>query len=331
MEQKLVPAYEGKNPYIFVSYAHLDSQKVLPVVNELFDRKYRMWYDEGIAPGSEWPKNIAEHLSSAEAVIIFVSENSLKSPNCENEVVRTLENGKEIIRYSLDGRSHPKLSDDNSTDVGSTEELLTAIPEKYIGDGTGYERTIGKQKHGAVWNALIAVAAVLVMAIGVGLLGLNKGWFDSYLPGLDKSADGVAESQQMKEEQENNITSPLIAGAIVAQTNKSGLNDVIRFENKKASNTFYNTLKWDKKEEHKYYELTYWEGDSLELDYCNQEMLSLMSYFPNLKKLRLNGGKISNLIALAACPRLEKVYIPYKMFPLTFPLNAGFEVILNEQ
>ena len=34
MEQKLVPAYEGKKPYLFVSYAHLDSYKVLPVINE---------------------------------------------------------------------------------------------------------------------------------------------------------------------------------------------------------------------------------------------------------------------------------------------------------
>ena len=81
MEQKLVPAYEGKKPYLFVSYAHLDSAKVLPVVNKLFDKKYRVWYDEGIAPGSEWPKNIADHLSGAEAVIVFVSENSLVSPN----------------------------------------------------------------------------------------------------------------------------------------------------------------------------------------------------------------------------------------------------------
>ena len=81
-----VRAYEGNKPYIFVSYAHLNSETVLPVIRALRDQKYRVWYDEGISPGSEWPENIERHLYGADTVLVFVSADSLLSDNCENEV-----------------------------------------------------------------------------------------------------------------------------------------------------------------------------------------------------------------------------------------------------
>jgi hypothetical protein len=49
----MIPAYEGKEPYIFVSYAHKDSPAVFHIVEQLSARGYRIWYDEGIEPGSE--------------------------------------------------------------------------------------------------------------------------------------------------------------------------------------------------------------------------------------------------------------------------------------
>lgn len=331
MEQRFAPAYEGKKPYLFVSYAHLDSAKVLPVVNELFDKKYRVWYDEGIAPGSEWPKNIADHLNAAEAVIVFVSKHSLASPNCENEVVRAVENSKQIFCYSLDGNSHPKLKNENSAATDGTDALLKSIPDKYIGDGTGYERNISKHRFGAIWNALIAAAAVLALAIGVGLFGLNKGWFDAYLPGLDTSADVVEESRRIKEDQKENINlnNSFIAGAIAAQTDKSELGELISLTDERSADAFYGWLQWNKEDEHRYIELTLWSGDFIELSYCDQELLNLMPYFPNLRELRLGDGEISDLTVLTECPRLEQVHIPCELFPVTIPENARFDVILN--
>ena len=64
----MIPAYEGKEPYIFVSYAHKDSPAVFHIVEQLSARGYRIWYDEGIEPGSEWPEYIANHLLGAEMV-----------------------------------------------------------------------------------------------------------------------------------------------------------------------------------------------------------------------------------------------------------------------
>ena len=69
-----IPAYEGKGNFIFVSYSHKDSGTVYPFITDLFEKKYRVWYDEGIAPGSEWPYNIEVHLKSCSTVLVFVSE-----------------------------------------------------------------------------------------------------------------------------------------------------------------------------------------------------------------------------------------------------------------
>ncbi len=57
--------YEGNEPYIFVSYAHANSPEVMRVISDMHERGYRIWYDEGIEVGSEWPECIAEHLSAA--------------------------------------------------------------------------------------------------------------------------------------------------------------------------------------------------------------------------------------------------------------------------
>ncbi|MBO4839226.1 MAG: toll/interleukin-1 receptor domain-containing protein [Lachnospiraceae bacterium] len=46
-------SYEGGRPYIFISYAHKDCDKVIPVLEDLNRRGYRVWYDDGIEPGSE--------------------------------------------------------------------------------------------------------------------------------------------------------------------------------------------------------------------------------------------------------------------------------------
>ncbi|MBR3157775.1 MAG: toll/interleukin-1 receptor domain-containing protein [Atopobiaceae bacterium] len=80
-------SYEGPEQYIFISYAHRDSDRVFPVIERLAADGFRIWFDEGIDPGSEWISNIGEHLSAASAVISFLSENSISSQNCREEIM----------------------------------------------------------------------------------------------------------------------------------------------------------------------------------------------------------------------------------------------------
>lgn len=100
-------AYEGPENYIFVSYAHKDAEKVLPVMTALHDRGYRIWYDEGITPGSEWPENIAQHLNSCALFLAFVTPNSMASPNCRREINFALAKQKPFLSVFLEPTEMP--------------------------------------------------------------------------------------------------------------------------------------------------------------------------------------------------------------------------------
>lgn len=89
--------YEGAEKYIFVSYAHKDSQSVVPVIQGLQQQGFRIWYDSGIEAGSEWPEYIAEHLESAAVILVFMSPAATASRNCRNEINFALEMGKDIL------------------------------------------------------------------------------------------------------------------------------------------------------------------------------------------------------------------------------------------
>ena len=98
---KLTP-YEGNAEYIFVSYAHKDSDEVLPILDALSDRGYRIWYDEGITPGSEWPEYIAERLNSSSLVLAFVSPASQDSDNCRREITFALSKKIDLLAVMLE-------------------------------------------------------------------------------------------------------------------------------------------------------------------------------------------------------------------------------------
>ena len=81
-----VRPYNGLEKYIFVSYCHKDRAYVYPLIEQLAKDGYRVWYDEGINPGSEWPEIIASHLNNAAVCVAVVSNNALNSHNCRREI-----------------------------------------------------------------------------------------------------------------------------------------------------------------------------------------------------------------------------------------------------
>ncbi|MBQ9413745.1 MAG: TIR domain-containing protein [Clostridia bacterium] len=86
MERCTVAPYEGERDYLFISYSHRDAAIAIPIIEQLASEGYRLWYDEGIDPGSEWPETIAEHLGGAAACIGLISNNYLASDNCRREM-----------------------------------------------------------------------------------------------------------------------------------------------------------------------------------------------------------------------------------------------------
>ena len=86
MERCTVVPYEGEQKYIFISYSHRDAAVAVPILERLSAEGYRLWYDEGIDPGSEWPETIADHLGRACACVGLISNNYLASDNCRREM-----------------------------------------------------------------------------------------------------------------------------------------------------------------------------------------------------------------------------------------------------
>ena len=78
--------YEGEEDYLFISYSHKDSEIVIPILEKIEESGYRIWFDEGIDPGSEWPETIADHLNRASVCVGFITENYLNSQNCRREL-----------------------------------------------------------------------------------------------------------------------------------------------------------------------------------------------------------------------------------------------------
>ena len=84
--KKMIQPYLGKKSYIFISYAHKDKKEVYPIIDKLLNDGFRIWYDDGIDPGTEWDENIAKHIEECGYFIPFISENYLNSSNCKDEL-----------------------------------------------------------------------------------------------------------------------------------------------------------------------------------------------------------------------------------------------------
>lgn len=103
----MVSTYNGSEPYIFVSYAHKDSEDVFSTIEQLVSLGYRVWFDEGIRPGMEWAENIAVHLDRCSLFMMFISKNSMESANCRREINFALSRSKPFLCIVLEDTEIP--------------------------------------------------------------------------------------------------------------------------------------------------------------------------------------------------------------------------------
>ena len=100
-------AYEGAAPYVFISYAHLNSDQVLPIISALQQRGIRVWYDAGIELGTEWPEYIAQHLNNCSVCLAFISQAAMNSSNCRREINFAIAHHKELVAIYLENANIP--------------------------------------------------------------------------------------------------------------------------------------------------------------------------------------------------------------------------------
>ena len=177
--------YQGVDDYIFVSYAHKDSARVFDVIRLLHQQKYRIWYDQGIEIGADWPQVVAEKLLNSALVLIFISKNALLSQNCQREIHYAVSQKKNMLVVFLDESELPadmamqlsvvpqlRFTDSQETVAALTPQLAGSL----IGDGvTGYETLNFKRKKArnkwlvvSLVTMALLVCAVVYMALGMG-------------------------------------------------------------------------------------------------------------------------------------------------------------------
>jgi hypothetical protein len=91
------PAYRGTMPYIFISYSHADMKEVFGIIKQLNASRYRIWFDEGIEPGNEWPEVVGRAVLGCSQFIIFMSPTAVESRNVRNEINLATSADKNII------------------------------------------------------------------------------------------------------------------------------------------------------------------------------------------------------------------------------------------
>jgi len=94
-------AYDGDDPFIFVSYAHLDFELVYPELDRIRKLGFNIWYDQGIEVGKNWTDQLAQRLSDCALVIFFITPNSALSRHCGNEVHFALDLEKPLLNIYL--------------------------------------------------------------------------------------------------------------------------------------------------------------------------------------------------------------------------------------
>lgn len=98
------PVYKGSGPYVFISYARKDAAIVHPEINWLGEMGANVWYDKGIAAGSEWTDSLARAIENASLFIYFIyfiTPDSAESQNCRNELNFAIEHDIPVVAVHL--------------------------------------------------------------------------------------------------------------------------------------------------------------------------------------------------------------------------------------
>ncbi|MGI9325738.1 MAG: TIR domain-containing protein [Pseudomonadales bacterium] len=200
--QTLLPAYDGDGPFLFVSYAHVDADIVMPEMHWLQDRGFAIWYDEGIRVGTIWRQALADAITGSRGLIFFATKQSVVSRNCVREVNFALDEGKPVFVVQLDDTKLPdalrlSLSDrqalirSNFDEASYRERLASALRE-----GTDFKASTDARgiRPGRSWrNRVVAVVLAVLAVVGTAIMFTSRSIPSLSNPVQITSAIGVEE------------------------------------------------------------------------------------------------------------------------------------------
>ena len=106
-DQRLAP-YHGDEPFLFLSYSHRDAEQAAEIILRFKQAGFRLWYDEGVIPATQWDENIARAIGQASYFVSLISEAYLASSNCLDELNYARDLGKPQLLIYLEDVSLPE-------------------------------------------------------------------------------------------------------------------------------------------------------------------------------------------------------------------------------
>ena len=330
--------YEGDKPYIFISYAHADDDTVLPIVGNMHERGYNIWYDEGIEVGSEWQECIASHLADAHLVVAFISNAYMRSDNCRREMhyaqskkIKTINifvedtaltpgmelqigNIYALMKYTYPSDDYfydklysaPLLNSENFADSAPrpTTETQKAAPvpppKKKEKKEKKEKKKSGKAKKIIGWSAAVVVFGLILAALIVG-------YFTGY---LEKLLTPTTQIETLADDTVCEFKNSIFENAAREYTGKTD-GDITVGELKGLTELYIVGDEYSLSEpvsgigkvsqSDKTASYTDWQGNSRTVSRGSVSDLSDIAYFTGLKTLWLQYQSLGSLSTMPAC------------------------------
>ena len=186
--ERRCPPYEGSDPYLYLCFAEKDSEAVFPLLEHLYRRGIRIWYNVESTADMEELNRQQERMNGASLVVLYLTDNVREAGNKKNTLLYYQQQGKPVISIDTD-------DGDNELSVGLTEaakhidaqavrgaeELEAALirtegfSQELIGDPPAIKNSFGK--------AAAVILAITLLVAGVSFYGYKvHGWFVTWLP-----------------------------------------------------------------------------------------------------------------------------------------------------
>ncbi len=186
--ERRCPPYEGGDPYLYLCFAEKDSEAVFPLLEHLYRRGIRIWYNVESTADMEELNRQQERMNGASLVVLYLTDNVREAGNKKNTLLYYQQQGKPVISIDTD-------DGDNELSVGLTgaakhidakvirdaEELEAALirtegfTQELIGDPPKAKNHFGR--------AAAIILAVTLLVAGVSYYGYKQyGWFVTWLP-----------------------------------------------------------------------------------------------------------------------------------------------------
>lgn len=101
--------YEGAEPYIFISYARRDSERVTRILEALVSAGWRVWWDKGIQAGEHWTETLVEKVEGCGVFCPLFSEAFSVSRFCFEETDYAYRKDKTIVPVFLEEPGNMEL------------------------------------------------------------------------------------------------------------------------------------------------------------------------------------------------------------------------------